>query len=193
MHVVTDAEVLKWIGDTKRPRGVRADSSGLYYEDPGANCFELQFPETPLSISYITRIVAMMDIGDESLFCGAVLWITLSNIGSPQLEKSGWKLLEKMRQGFGENRDLQTASGHSFRSDELVDLTAFLVPCFVFGWDAYVISNASSDFFIFISHDEYWGVVARTKEAYDKLFFELKDLNPKESPGMRKQFCRSSA
>ncbi len=55
---------------------------------------------------------------------------------------------------------------------QTVDLSAFLVPCFVFGSDAYIVSN-SNNFFVHISHDEYWGVVARTQEIYDKLFSEL--------------------
>jgi hypothetical protein len=183
---------LKWIAETKWHHGARVDDRGLYYEDPDANCFELGFPETPLRISYFARVAATMGINDESAFYGAMLWITLSNIGSPQLEKSGWKLIEKMRQGFAENRSLQAANAHFFTDDELVDLTAFLIPCFVFGWDAYVMFNADSDFFVFISHDEYWGVVARTKETYDRLFSELKDLNPKESSSMRRRFCRKT-
>ena len=190
MYIATDSEVLKWLADTKWHHGIRADGRGLYYVDSDADCFELKFPETPLRITYFARVVAMMGIADESLFYGALLWITLSQIGSPHLEKSGWKLVEKMRQGYGENRSLQSAGGHFFRDDELVDLTAFLVPCFVFGWDAYILPNADSDFFVFINHDEYWGVVARTKEKYDMLFNELKDLNPRESSGMQNRFCR---
>ena len=133
----------------------------------------------------------MLGIENESRFGGALLWITLSTIGSPQLEKAGWKLVERMRQGYGENRPLEAARGHFFRTDELVDLSAFLVPCFVFGWDAYIVPN-SNNFFVHISHDEYWGVVARTQETYDKLFSERKDLNPTESHGMRQQFCRAT-
>jgi hypothetical protein len=135
----------------------------------------------------------MIGISEEALFYGATLWITLSTIGSPQLVNSGWMLVETMRQGFGENRSLQAASGHFFRDDELVELTAFLVSCFVYGWDAYVVFNGSNDFFVHIGHDDYWGVVARTKDAYDRLFSELKHLNPKESPGMRRRFCRSTS
>ena len=193
MQVATDAEVLKFLADNAWSHGIRAEGTSLYYADPGANCFELKFPEPPLRITYFARVAAMMGINEEALFYGATLWITLSTIGTPQLDKSGWKLVERMRQGFGENRSLQTASGHFFRADELVDLTAFLVPCFVYGWDAFVVHNASNDFFVYISHDEYWGVVARTKETYDRLFSELKDLNPKESPGMRRRFCRPTS
>ena len=190
MQVVTDAEVVKWLATIEWNHRILVDGTTLYYADPAANCIELKFPETPLSVRNLARVASMLGIDDESFFYGALLWITLSTIGSPQLEKSGWKLVEKMRQGFGENRSLQTASGHFFRDDELVDLSAFLVPCFVYGWDAYVVRNASNDFFVYISHDEYWGVVARTQEAYDRLFSQLKDMNPKESVGMRRRFCR---
>lgn len=94
-----------------------------------------------------------------------------------------------MRLAFGENRSLQAARGHFFRSDELLDVRAFLLPCFVFGWDAYFIPFGNSEFFVQVSRDEYWGVVARTRKAYDTLFAELSDLNPIESPKMRRRFC----
>lgn len=193
MQVATDAEILKFLADNAWSHGIRAEGTSLYYADPDANCFELKWPERPLRVTYFARVAAMMGINEEAFFYGATLWITLSTIGSPQLEKSGWKLVERMRQGYGENRSLQAASGHFFRDDELVDLTAFLVPCFVYGWDAYVAFNGGNDFFVHISHDEYWGVVARTKEKYNELFSQLKDVEPKESPGMRRRFCRQIA
>ncbi len=155
MQVGTDAEVLKFLADNEWNHGIRVDGTTLYYATPGANCFELKFPETPLRVTYFARVAAMMGINEEALFYGATLWITLSTIGTPQLEKSGWKLVERMRQGYGENRSLQAASGHFFRDDELVDLTAFLVPCFVYGWNAYVVHSASNDFFVYI-HGDYW-------------------------------------
>jgi len=193
MQAATDAEVLKFLAENEWNHGIRVDGTTLYYANPGANCFELKFPETPLRATYFARVAAMMGISEEALFYGAMLWITLSTIGSPQLEKSGWKLVERIRQGFGENRSLQAASGHFFRHDELVELTAFLMPCFVYGWDAYVVPNGSNDFFVQISHDNYWGIVARTKDAYDRLFSELTDLSPKESPSMRRRFCRPTS
>jgi hypothetical protein len=193
MQAATDAEVLKSLTDNQWMQYVRADGTTLYYADSAANCIELTYPETPLRISYIVRVASMLGLSDESLFYGALLWVTDSTIGSPQLVKGGWKLVEKMRQGYGENRPLQAASGHFFRDDELVDLAAFPVPCFVFGWDAYLVPHASNDFFVHISHDESWGIVARTEEAYGRLFSELKNLNPKESSRMRKRFCRTTS
>jgi hypothetical protein len=128
MNAMTDAEVLKFLSENEWNHGIKADGNNLYYDKPGANCIELKFPETPGRAAYFSRFASMLGIEDESQFYGALLWITFSTIGSGQLEKTGWKLVERMRQGYGENRSLQTASGHWFRSDELVDLTAFLLP-----------------------------------------------------------------
>jgi len=188
MHAGTDAEVLQLLSDDKWGCGIKVEGTNLHYDGPEADCIELKFPDLPERAAYFSSRASRLGIpGDEAHFHGAMLWITYSEPGS--LAPIGWKLIEKMRQGFGENRPLQTARAHFFRSDELLDLRAFVLPCFVFGWDAYLVPFGSNDFFVHVSHDEYWGVVSRTREAYDKLFAELEDLNPFESPDMRRRFC----
>jgi hypothetical protein len=187
MNAASDAEVLKWLAENEWNHGIKLDGKPLYHAEPGPNCIKLKYPETPLGTTFFARVASMLGIEDESRFHGALLWITLSTIGSPQLEKAGWKLVEKMTQGYGENRSLQTATGHFFKSDELVDLSAFLVPCFVFGWDAYMVPY-SNDFLVYISHDKYWGIVARPQAAYEKLFADRKELEPIESSAMRGRF-----
>ena len=188
MHVGTDAEVLQLLLDIKWDRGIKLNGTNLFYDGPEANCIELKFPDWPGRAAYFSSRASRLGlVNDEGQFQGALLWITYSELGS--LAPIGWKLVEKMRQGFGENRPLQNARAHFFRSDELLDLKAFLLPCFVFGWDAYLIPFGSNDFFVHVSHDEYWGVVFRTRKAYDRLFAELEDLNPMESPDMRRRFC----
>ena len=187
MHVGTDAEVRQLLYDNKWNSGIQAGDSNLYYDSPEANCFEVKFPDSPGRAAYLSLRASRLGTAN---FHGALLWITYSELGS--LAAIGWKTVEKMRQGFGENRSLQTARGHFFRSDELLDLEAFLLPCFVFGWDAYLVPFGSNEFFVHVSHDEYWGVVSKTREAYEKLFAELSDLSPVESAHMRRRFCRSA-
>jgi hypothetical protein len=190
MHVGTDTEVLKLCADVKWNCGIKVFEADLYYEDnPEANCIQLKFPDVPEAAAYISERAARLGLAnnDEARFVGALLWITYPELGG--LAPIGWKVIEKMRQGFGENRPLQTARAHFFRRDELLDLKAFLLPCFVFGWDAYLIQMGRNDFFVHISHDEYWGVVSRTRKAYEGLFAELGDLSPTESPDMRRRFC----
>ena len=189
MHVGTDAEVLQLLSDDRWGHEIKLDETHLYYSNPEANCIELKFPDWPGRAAYFSSRASRLGLaGDEEQFQGALLWITFPDLGS--LAPIGWKLIEKMRQGFGENRSLQAAKAHFFRRDELLDLQAFLLPCFVFGWDAYLVPfRGSDDFFVHVSHDEYWGVVSRTRKTYDMLFAELKDLNPRESHAMRERFC----
>jgi hypothetical protein len=191
MHVGADTEVLKLLSDDRWGCGIKMDGTHLYYQNAEANCSELKFPDSPGRAAYFSsRASRLGTLGDDAQFQGALLWITFSEIGN--LAPMGWKLIEKMRQGFGENRPLQAARAHFFRCDELLDLQAFLLPCFVFEWDAYLVPFGRNDFFIHVSHNEYWGAVSRTQKAHDMLLAELKDLNPKESLNMRERFCLTS-
>ena len=191
MHVGTNTEVSQLLSDNRWGCGIKLDETHLYYTNPEANCIELKFPDWPGRAAYFSSRASRLGlVGDDDQFQGALLWITFSDLGSQA--PIGWKLIEKMRQGFGENRPLQAARAHFFRRDELLDLQAFLLPCFVFGWDAYLLPFRNNDFFVHISHDEYWGVVSSTQKTYDMLFAELKDLNPTESATMRERFCLMS-
>lgn len=196
MTASTDDEVLKFLSRNEWATGIKTDERygrhRLFYEDPEANALCLKFPETPLRSTYFARVAAMLGAEDESMFYGALLWITLSDIGSPQLEKTGWAIIEMMRRGFGENRPLEAAPGHWFRNGAVVELAAFLLPCFVFAWDAYVLPSRG-DLFIHISHNQNWTVATRTAEAYESSSNDLKSLDPKQaSELMLRRFCPSS-
>jgi hypothetical protein len=174
-------------------RNVNEDWPGLYYDNQEANCIELKFPETPMRVPYFTRVLSLLNLEAEEFFNGALLWLTLWNNGSPQLEKIGWKLVEKMRLGLGETRPIEAAPGHWFRSDEFVELNAFLLPCFIFGWDAFFVPSGQA-YFVHISHDEYWAVVTKTRAAYETLFKQLQPLAPQQAhPNVVARFCRSSS
>jgi hypothetical protein len=95
-------------------------------------------------------------------------------------------MVERMRASFGEHRELQSAPVHHFREDELVDAMAFLVPCFVYQWNAFYL-NSFHDTFAHVSHDEYWCVVTRDKEKRDRL---LKIEGAKDFDPVRKRFLR---
>jgi hypothetical protein len=192
MNAMTNEEVKAFEGKNQWATGICIDEGwgGLYYDQPEASCIELKFPETPMQVPYFTRVLSMLNLDSEEHFHGGLLWLTLWTIGSPQLEKVGWKLVEKMRLAFGETRPIGVAPGHWFRSDELVELNAFLLPCFIFGWDAF-FNPSGQDYFVHISHDEYWLVVTKTKAAYETLFEQLQDLAPRKAhPNTLARFCR---
>jgi hypothetical protein len=127
--------------------------------------------------------------GDEANFNGALLWLRYWHAGSAQLVKSGWRLVERMRMGYGELRPLRVANGHWFSADELADLTAFIVPCFVYGWDAYLVPSGA-DCFAFISHDEFWCVATRTPKTQARLLQDFGDLEPEIVPVVKERLCR---
>jgi hypothetical protein len=190
MNVMTDDEVREFVERGSWSTGIRIDTDGdLFYDSPGANCIEIGFPETPMRTTYFARLISMLGTQSDEFFCGALLWIRLWDIGSPQLEKSGWRLIERMRMGFGELRPLGTANGHWFRHDEIADLAAFIVPCLVYGWDAYVVP-ANAGCFAFISHDEFWCVATRDTEVHAQAWEELKGLSPRIAQAQKQRFCR---
>jgi hypothetical protein len=192
MTAITDEEVCDFLAKNEWSSGIKVSDRRLHYEDPESNVIYLKFPETPLRATYFSRVVSMLGIEDEAMFYGALLWITLSDIGSPQLEKTGWSMVEMMRRGFGENRPLEAAPGHWFRNGAVVELAAFVLTCFVFGWDAYLVPTGG-DLFVHISHDEYWAVVTRNAKAHDAAMSDLQEIGPKEgSQGMLKEFCPGS-
>jgi hypothetical protein len=191
MVAMTDEEVREFIAKNEWCTGLKVNDSTLYYDDFEANAVLIKFPETPLRATYFARVASMLGIDDESSFYGAMLWITLFGIGSLQLEKTGWSMIEMMRRGFGENRPLEVAPGHWFRNGAVVELAAFVLPCFVFGWDAYIIPS-NGDLFIQISHDEYWTVITRTEEAHAKAMKDLESLGPEGHQGMLQRFCPHS-
>src|SRR5277367_5129282 len=124
MKVCTDTEVVAFLAESKWDCGIKVDRTNLYYDGPDANCVALKFPDLPGRAAYFSsRATRLGLVDDGEQFQGALLWITFSELGS--LAPIGWKLIEKMRQGFGENRPLQTARAHYFRNDELLDLSAF--------------------------------------------------------------------
>ena len=106
MTAMTDEEVRQFIRKQESFTGLKVNEWALRYESPESNALLIPFPETPLRATYFARLAAMLGIENEGMFYGALLWITLSDIGSPQLEKTGWSMVEMMRRSFGENRPL---------------------------------------------------------------------------------------
>ena len=190
MHCTTAKEFAEWVGKN-RLHGLTVDLSGdgsLAFEGGEAFAVEFPWPTSPGKLRYYAQIAAMVDTPWEDVFYGATLWLSLTNIWG-HADRSGWRMVERMRLSFAELRPLQTAPVHHFRNDELLEATAFLVPAFVYGWNAFYL-NSSHDMFVHISHDEYWCVIARDKEKRDAL---LKVDGAKILDPVRKGFLRPAS
>jgi hypothetical protein len=187
MHCTTAEEFAEWVGKS-RPHGLVVDLSSdgsLAFEGGEAFAVEFPWPTSPGKLRYYAQIAAMVDTAWEDVFYGATLWLSLTDIWG-HADRSGWRMVERMRLSFAEPRPLQTAPVHHFRNDELLEATAFLVPAFVYGWNAFYL-NSSHDMFVHISHDEYWCVITRNRQTSEEL---LKIEGAKLEPRLLERFLR---
>jgi hypothetical protein len=80
-----------------------------------------------------------------------LLWITEWGIW-PSSEN--WQIYYRLRQSYGDHRELHDAPGHLFLNFEKDDLASFLQIAMLNGWGGYVLFEA--DYLnAFFSHDEY--------------------------------------
>jgi hypothetical protein len=80
-----------------------------------------------------------------------LLFITEWGIWS---SSENWHLYYKLRQTYGDKRQLHEAPGHLFLEHEAEDLASFLQLSMLNGWGGYVLTEANY-VNAFFSHDEY--------------------------------------
>jgi len=161
-----------------------------YCEGKDANCFVSDIPSKGSSLPVFARILTLLEAEDETYFHGAFLSFSLWDIGSPQLDKIGWAVVERMRLAYGEPRPLEVAPVQRFRDDESTQAQAFLLQPLIFQWDANLVHN-TFDRFAHVSHDGYVVIGTATKEAYESCRLLLEPWNPRDpSDQLRALFCR---
>jgi hypothetical protein len=164
-----------------------------YFTDPGADCFSLDIPPQGSALPSLARAFSLLEAEDETYFHGAFLWYGLWNIGSPQVDRIGWVIVEKMRLGYGEARPLEAAPVHRFREDESTPLQAFLLQAMAFQWDVSLLHN-TFDRLVHVSHDGYAAVATSTGEARERCWSLLEARNPRPaSDRVRSMFIRPQA
>ena len=99
-------------------RELRFDHSEAQFVSLKLNCLE------PHQLVELARLPPLVLPGPT--FAGAALWITQSGVWTEPVE-SVRDTIERIRQGYGENRSLEVAPGHFFRSDEFVDSVSLLL------------------------------------------------------------------
>jgi hypothetical protein len=130
---MTDAEALDWC--SKRSLDLRLNREGdLSLKSSKPRRFFIAAPEEHRRVIVLVRHI--LCFAGETSFHGGMLWLRRWDIGSPQLVRVGWKILEGMRRGHGDSKPLDIAPAQMFRDDDLVEAHAFLVQVIAFGWVA---------------------------------------------------------
>jgi hypothetical protein len=91
-------------------------------------------------------LVSQLDPFDECF-----LWVTLWGVWS---SSENLHLFYRVRESYGERRQLAQAPGHRFLRHESADLATFIQMGLQFGWDFYLLP-APTHHAAFISHDEF--------------------------------------
>jgi len=84
-------------------------------------------------------------------FDECLLWVTLWGVW-PSSEN--WHLYYRVREGYGDRRQLADAPGHLFAKHESADLATFIQLALISGWDFYLITSPPYHT-AFVSHDEF--------------------------------------
>jgi hypothetical protein len=83
---------------------------------------------------------------------GCLLWVTASDIWESGVN---WHLYYRMRQSYGDLRQLNEAPGHVFLAHEVADFVTFIEIAALSGFDAHLVTDSTACARAFISHDEF--------------------------------------
>ncbi len=138
MHFYTRTECETWLSDRQRQKPELV---------PEVHVERIGYPTEPYRIFFVAHWIAreLTHRRPTLLFLTEWgVWPTSEN----------WHLYYKLRQTYGDSRQLQDAPGHLFLEHEAEDLASFLQLSMLNGWGGYVLTEANYTN-AFFSHDEY--------------------------------------
>lgn len=102
MRSMTSDEAGKWCSQKAVGLTLTRDDV-LRYKSSGEHRFFVTAPEEHRDIVFVVRDI--LSFRGEAAFTGGLLWLRRSSIGSPELVRVGWRILEDIRAHTG-NRGL---------------------------------------------------------------------------------------
>jgi len=180
MKAMTTAEARKWC--SRKSLGLKVGPYDfLRYRKSKEHEFFITAPEEHRMITALSYHILNWR-GAES-FSGGMLWLQRWDIGSPQMVRPGWLILENIRRAHGELRSLEIAPAQFFRDDELVKLHAFLNQAIAFGWVTDYIPF-SGHFFIHFKDNRQVRFTAESSETLKELRTEFQRWDPTDKDPM---------
>jgi hypothetical protein len=167
-------EIRRWCDES--PSGIRVDSAGhLRYSTGNLLGVRLDVPaKATAAVSLVSSLLAVEECDG---YYGALMWFTNWDIGTPQIERCGLRILEQMRRGYGVTASVENAPGQLFRSDEMVDVQAFLTLPLLFGWDAYFAPHGTR-YFAYARQNSSLFLVTDNEQVLQKLQQSLEPYQP---------------
>src|ERR1051326_7494254 len=106
MRSMTSDGARKWCSQDAVRLSLTRDEV-LGYKSAGKHKLFVTAPQEHRGIIVLARTILLFR--GEADFTGGLLWLRRWYIGSPQLVRVGWRILEEMRRGNAESRSLEVA------------------------------------------------------------------------------------
>jgi hypothetical protein len=177
MKAMNSTEARQWCSEV----GLVMRDYTLRFETPGEHKFFVQTPEEHRMITALAYHI--LAFRQEVSFSGGLLWLQRWDIGSPQLVRPGWRILEEIRRAHGESRSLEAAPAQVFREDELVEFHAFLIQVIGFGWVTDYVPSAGR-FFLHFKDNRQIRFEAESQQILEELHTAFQKWNPTEEDPM---------
>jgi hypothetical protein len=177
MKAMNSTEAGQWCSEV----GLVMQEYALRFETPGEHKFFVEAPEEHRMIAALAYHI--LAFRDEVSFSGGLLWLQRWDIGSPQLVRPGWRILEDIRRAHGEFRSLEAAPVQFFRDDEFVELHAFLIQVMGFGWVTDYVPGAGR-FFLHFKDNRQIRITADSQQILKELRTAFQKWNPTDEDPM---------
>ena len=167
-------ELRTWFDES--PSGIKVDPAG-YLRYPTHNLVGLRLAVPAEAQKTAALAASILSVEDDGGYYGGLLWFTNWDIGTPQIERCGLRILEQMRRGYGVTASVENAPAQLFRTDEMTDVQAFLTLPMLFGWDAYFAPHGTR-YFAYVRRNGSLFLVTDKEPVLDKLRAVLNPYRP---------------
>lgn len=146
MQVLTESECVEWLKSRDMSALVE---QGLPCDSCLTGDYEILF-QAPTDARSQQRLARDL-IAWEGDFSSALFWLT----DWPMYEPDEMAIIDGLRRGHGEQRELIRAPGHVFKSTERDELVGWVYLMMVFGWDGYLFASPFRGSAFQTSHEDF--------------------------------------
>ncbi|SRR5579871_16678 len=172
MQVMTTEAARSWC--TQEALGLRVRRyDRLTYGQSRPHRFFVAAPELHREIVVLAREMTH----GENQVAGGLLWLQRWDIGSPELVRTGWRILEDIRRANGQPAPLEIAPAVLFRDDEAVEQHVFLIQTIAYGWVADFVPRGGG-FFLHFKDNRQICFASRSLQIHRELMLAFQRWNP---------------
>src|ERR1700733_6717648 len=160
MKVLTNKEAVEWC--KQPPRSLEFDNEVLLCAPETGYTYRVDISKINWR-DLVPTATSLAFLGARSVeaFSGGLVWIRRTRIASPDWEVILQRTLERFRLGYGDDRSLDVAAAHLFRSDESSECAGTLLLVLLAQWDAYFL-HPSGEWIAFIDNDDHITVTTKS-------------------------------